>query len=36
VCEGWNGLFASGVERDLTPEALRHLDLSQLPVPPEE
>lgn len=36
VCEGWNGLFASGVERDLTPEALRHLDLSQLPVPAEE
>ena len=36
VCEGWNGLFASGVERDLTPEALRHLDLGQLPVPPEE
>lgn len=36
VCEGWNGLFASGVERDLTPEALRHLDLSQLPVPTEE
>ncbi len=36
ACEGWNGLFASGVERDLTPDALRHLDLSQLPVAPEE
>ena len=36
MCEGWNGLFASGVERDLTPEALRHLDLDQLPVPPED
>jgi hypothetical protein len=35
-CPGWNGLFRSGVVQDLTPEALRHLDLSQLPVPPEE
>ena len=31
-CPGWNGLFMSGVVRDLTPEAQRHLDLSQLPV----
>ncbi|RYB91237.1 hypothetical protein EUA06_07850 [Nocardioides glacieisoli] len=35
-CPGWNGLFRSGVVQDLTPEALRQLDLSQLPVPPEE
>lgn len=31
-CPGRNGLFMSGVEHDLTPGALRHLDLSQLPV----
>ena len=31
-CPGWNGLFLSGVVQDLTPEAERHLDLSQLPV----
>ncbi|MBL0748851.1 hypothetical protein [Nocardioides baculatus] len=31
-CPGWNGLFMSGVVRDLTPEAQRHLDLSQRPV----
>lgn len=31
-CPGWNGLFMNGVVRDLTPDALRHLDLSQLPV----
>ena len=36
VCEGWNGLFMSGVERDLTPQAERHLDLSQLPVTGDE
>ena len=31
ACDGWNGLFMSGTERDLTPEALRVLDLDRLP-----
>jgi hypothetical protein len=35
ACPGWNGLFMSGVVRDLTPEAERHLDLAQLPVDQE-
>ncbi|KRE92769.1 hypothetical protein ASG76_14955 [Nocardioides sp. Soil774] len=30
-CDGWNGLFVSGTERELTPEALRVLDLDRLP-----
>ena len=32
-CPGWNGLFMDGADRDLTPEALRHLDLERVPLP---